>query len=90
LVDFSCEAEVGGEDAGLDVFVVPIDEISNGEGGLGVVGAHGVVEAVVLFEDPGQSAFLNEDVLGQFSQNGGVEFIERFACSEIFGQELGP
>ena len=69
MVDFCCEAEVGGQHAGLDVLVVSIDEVADGEGGFGVKGADGVVKAVVLLEDPGQSAFFYEDVLGQFSEN---------------------
>lgn len=69
LVDFCCEAEVGDSNAGLDVLVVSIDEVTDGEGSLGVKGADRVVKAVVLLKDPGQSALFHEDVLGQFSEN---------------------
>lgn len=39
LIDLCCEAEIGGQHAGLDVLVVSIDEVADGKGGFGVKGA---------------------------------------------------
>ena len=90
LVDFSCEAKVGVEHAGLDVLVVPVDEVTNSDRGFDVKRGDGVVEAVSLFDQPGEPALLHEDALRQFAQNGWVDLVEGLVDFEVLGEELGP
>jgi hypothetical protein len=61
LVDLGREPVVGGHHAVLDVLVVALDEVPDCEGALGVEGAHGIGQADLLLENPGESAFLDED-----------------------------
>ena len=78
------------EHTGLDVLVVPVDKVTDGERRFYVEGGDGVVESVSLLDNPGESALFDEDALRQFAQNRGVDFVERSIDFEVLGEELGP
>lgn len=65
LVNLSCETVVRQQNQELDVCVVSVQEVLDGLGGVGVEGAKSEVESNFLLEDPGESAFLDEDASGK-------------------------
>lgn len=76
LVDLSSKTEIGSQDTDFDFLVISVDQFSDGLGLDSVEGAEGEVESVLLFDNPSQSALLDEDSVGKLTEEGRIELME--------------
>ena len=90
LLNLGSQAVIRSYDHYLDVFVIVGQEVTNGLGSVIVEGSQSELEANLLLDNPGKSRLLNEDVLGQFSEQRRVKLVERFGHLQVAGEELVP
>jgi len=90
LIDFRSKSEIWSQNASLDVFVIALDEVSDCLRDFGIERTESVLKSVFLFQNPGVSAFLDEEAGWKFTQKSGIHLAEINIEFEIFGEESVP
>lgn len=88
LWDLRWQTEVGNWNKSLNDLIVIVNEISDGFVATEFDMVKRETESLLLFNRPGPSAFSDEDLVGQFSEEAFLELVECFWVSEDLSLEF--